>query len=118
MLLTAVNVKAARKVVTASNTRYGKLHRATVQIMADIHIDKVLDTEPAKTTVKNCGDSIVTDPVALMLLAKLHNHDNDTTEHSLNVCVLKVTFGCVLGFNKKKLNNIVICGPLNDIGKI
>lgn len=97
---------------------YTESHQATKQIMEDIRFGQAINTKAAKETVKNCVDSIVTDPGTLMLLTKLRDKDNYTTEHSLNVCVLAIAFGRALGFNKIELNQVGICGLLHDIGKM
>lgn len=97
---------------------YEESHLAVLAMMDDIRLGMALDTKQAKATVKDCADSIITDPDTMLLLSKLRERDCYTTEHSMNVCVLSIAFGRALEFNPLELNNVGICGLLHDVGKM
>ena len=97
---------------------YEASHSATRQIFNDIRMGSAINTEVAKQTVKDCVDSIITDPDTMMLMIKMRERDEYTTEHSMNVCVLAIAFGRAMQFTPLELNHIGICGLLHDIGKM
>lgn len=111
------NIASADQIAERQSIR-STSHVATMEIMEEIRLGKSLNSVHAKQTVKTCVDNIVTDPDTMMLLTMLRDKDNYTTEHSLNVCVLAIAFGRILGFNEAELNQIGICALLHDVGKM
>jgi len=80
--------------------------------------DKPLNLPDIKQTVKNMVDSIVRNQNAQMCLTQLKNRDEYTAQHSVNVCVLTITFCRHLGMSETSLNLIGLGALLHDIGKL
>lgn len=80
--------------------------------------DEKLDLPAIKKVVSGLVDSIVRNPNAQMCLTQLKNRDEYTAQHSINVCVLTVTFGRYLGMAENSLNLIGLGALLHDVGKM
>lgn len=87
-------------------------------IMADIRLGRSIDTPAAKEAVAACVDNVMMNRDASLLLTRLRNKDEYTSEHSLNVAIISIAFGRHLGMNKKELNVLGLCGLLHDMGKM
>ena len=88
------------------------------KVLEDVRLGASVDTVKAKTVVSNMVDSIVSGADASMWLTQLKNRDEYTAIHSVNVCVLSITFGRALGLNKPQLNKLGLGALLHDIGKM
>lgn len=79
---------------------------------------RVVDTKKAKALVAELANNIATSLDASMWLTQLKNRDEYTAIHSLNVCVLSLTFGRALNLPKDKLHDLGLGALLHDIGKM
>jgi len=86
--------------------------------MDDIRMGGVINTEQAKSTVKHCVDSILSNSDALIWMSKIRSQDQYTSEHCLNVCILAIAFGRHLGMIESDLERLGLCGLLHDVGKM
>ncbi len=100
----------------ATNT-YSSAKNVAKNIMDGIRIGMTLDINQARETVDSIVDSILRNNNALVWLSKLRNKDEYTSEHSLNVCILSVTFARHLGHDEDEIRKIGLGGLLHDIGK-
>ncbi len=87
-------------------------------IMAEIRLGKSIDTPAAKEAVAACVDNVMMNQDASLLLTRLRNKDEYTSEHSLNVAIISIAFGRHLGMDRKELNLVGLCGLLHDMGKV
>jgi len=87
-------------------------------IMDDIRLGKSVDTKAAKEAVAGCVDSVMRNPDALLLFTGIKNKDDYTSEHSLNVSILSISFGRTMGMEREALIELGTCGLLHDVGKI
>ena len=92
--------------------------RLVKSIMAEIRLGKSVDTPAAKEAVAACVDNVMMNQDASMLLTRLRNKDEYTSEHSLNVAIISIAFGRHLGMDRKELNVVGLCGLLHDMGKM
>ncbi|HWV16134.1 MAG TPA: HD-GYP domain-containing protein [Cellvibrio sp.] len=97
---------------------YREARRITRSMMDDIRMGGVINTEQAKSTVKHCVDSILSNSDALIWMSKIRSQDQYTSEHCLNVCILAIAFGRHLGMNEADLERLGLCGLLHDVGKM
>ena len=97
---------------------FRKARSITKDLLDDIRLGGALDTTAAKDTVSECVKSVLRHPDALLWMSKLREESEYTSEHSLNVCILAITFGRQLGFNEAELEKIGLCGLLHDVGKM
>lgn len=93
--------------------------RSYIDIMlAEAKMGKVVDTKKAKLLVAELASNIVENLDASMWLTQLKKRDEYTAIHSLNVCVLSLTFGRALGLKIDELNELGLGALLHDIGKM
>ncbi len=92
--------------------------RVVKSIMTDIRLGKSIDTPAAKEAVEACVDNVMMNQDASLLLTRLRNKDEYTSEHSLNVAIISIAFGRQLGMDRKELNVVGLCGLLHDMGKM
>ncbi len=93
-------------------------NRLVKTIMKDIRLGKSIDTPAAKEAVAACVDNVMMNQDAGLLLTRLRNRDEYTSEHSLNVAIISIAFGRHLGMDRKQLNVVGLCGLLHDMGKM
>lgn len=97
---------------------FRKTRQLTKSILDDIRLGGAINHEAAKATVNDCVQSVLRHPDAMLWMAKIRDENEYTAEHSLNVCILAVTFGMHLGFDEAELQKLGLCGLLHDIGKM
>lgn len=90
----------------------------TRSFMDDVRLGRAIDIREVKATVSACVKSVLRNADAMMWMAKLRNKDAYTSEHSVNVGLLAITFGRSLGANEEDLNKLGMAGMLHDIGKM
>ncbi len=87
-------------------------------MLAEAKMGKITDTHKAKELVAELASNIVENLDASMWLTQLKSRDEYTAIHSLNVCVLSLTFGRSLGLKGDELNELGLGALLHDIGKM
>ncbi len=90
----------------------------SLRILQAVKLGHELDVAAVKVVVKDCVDSILRNPAALLWLARIKNKDEYTSEHSLRVAILSIALGRELGLLPLQLEQIGVCGMLHDVGKI
>lgn len=95
--------------------RASQLLQATVR---DIRLGKGLEIEAVNTVVEDVVESVLRNPSALQLLARLRDADQGAYGHALQSAVLLVSFGRELGFGRAELQQLGQIGMLFDIGKL
>ena len=63
-------------------------------------------------------EQILKNSKTMINLVDLRTYDDYTYSHCLNVSVLSVVMGTVLGLGKKSLNDLAVAGLVHDIGKV
>ncbi len=98
-----------------------ELHDRTCEYVSDIFkvLNKggQLDIDSVKIVVSELVESIISNPDTLVWLSHLKDKDDYTVIHSVNVCILSLTFGRTLGLSETELNELGIGALLFDIGK-
>ena len=87
-------------------------------IMQDIKLGRSIDTPAAKQAIAACVDNIIQRQDALLLMSRLRDRDEYTSQHSLNVAIIAISLGRYSGLEKAKLNEVGLCGLLHDMGKM
>ncbi len=87
-------------------------------IMDDIRLGNVIDTNQTKDSISETVDSIMRTPDAMMMLTRIRETDENTAQHSMNAAVLSIAFGKALGLERKKLVELGISALLHDVGKV
>ena len=76
-----------------------------------------IDVDSAKDAVSELVEHIIHNPDALLWLSQLKAKDEYTAIHSVNVCILSLTFARELGLTLSELNILGLGALLFDIGK-
>ena len=93
--------------------------RSYIDTMLDeAKMGRVVDTEKAKHLVAELASNIASGMDASMWLTQLKSRDEYTAIHSLNVCVLSLTFGRALKLPQDQLHELGLGALLHDIGKM
>lgn len=95
-----------------------KTRRFIDEMLSDAKLGEIIDTNKAKVLVAELASNIVENLDASMWLTQLKSRDEYTAIHSLNVCVLSLTFGRALGLPSEELNELGLGALLHDIGKM
>ena len=103
--------------IKARKTR-DKTRKYVDAMLADARVGKITDTKKAKMLVAELAKNIVENLDASLWLTQLKSRDEYTAIHSLNVCVLSLTFGRALGLPVEELNELGLGALLHDIGKM
>ena len=106
----------------ANDLKKGKqLHDTTRHYIEDVFhsLNKggQLDIDGVKHIVNELVEHILTNPDTMIWLSQLKNKDEYTAIHSVNVCILSLTFGRTLGLTESELNELGLGALLFDIGK-
>ena len=59
-----------------------------------------------------------TDPGSSLIMATVHNHDEITYYHSVNVCLLSMGLGRFVGLSKDQIRLLGLSALLHDIGRV
>lgn len=113
-----VNKVDAQKEHRAAMGVYREARQLTKTLLDDVRLGGAINTEQAKSTVKDCVHSILRNPDALLWMARMRTESEYTAEHCLNVCILSIAFGRHLGMSEAELEKLGLCGLLHDVGKM
>ena len=99
-----------------------KIHHRTRsyidQCLEDVRLGRSVDTKAAREIVSDMADSITRSPTALMWLSHMKERDEYTSVHSMNVCILSLSFGRCLGLSRPELEVLGLGALLHDLGKM
>ncbi len=87
-------------------------------VLEDARLGRSLDSALAKKHVGGLVQSILRNPDALVWFNQLKMKHEYTSQHSLRVCVLALTFGRHLELTEEALNVLGVGALLHDIGKM
>jgi len=77
-----------------------------------------VDALAVRSIVEEMLASLLYDSSGLVSLAAIKSYDEYLYEHSVNVCIVAMVFGCTLGLNEKQMIDLGTAGILHDIGKV
>lgn len=85
-------------------------------IMGTVQAGKALDAPRVKEAVTSMADSVVRNPDAMMLLAKLKEKGGHTLDRAFGVSIYMLTFGRFLELPREQLDLLGMVGLLQDVG--
>ena len=112
-----INKIEVERELPLARSHYQSAKSVAKNIMDGIRLGRALDLNHARETVDNIVDSILRNNDALVWLTKIKEKDEYTAEHSLNVCILSITFARFLGHDDSDIRKIGLGGLLHDVGK-
>jgi len=89
----------------------------TKEIMSKMDSLEKTSTKNAKRIVSSLADIVLEEEQLLMGLTAIKDFDEYTFHHCVNVCVLSMTMGQKIGFNRKELLDLGFAALFHDIGK-
>lgn len=93
-------------------------HHYIKGVLEDVRLGGSVDSEATRHTTDRMAKSIVRNENALVWLTQLKHHDEYTSQHSLNVCILALLFGRHLGLETRQLKELGFGALMHDIGKM
>ncbi|MFT5451149.1 MAG: HD-GYP domain-containing protein (c-di-GMP phosphodiesterase class II) [Enterobacterales bacterium] len=106
-----------KEIVTASKVRTN-VSGLVKSCMDDILLGNAINEKELKKNIADTVESVVRNPDAMMWLTRLKEKDGHASMHSVNCCILSVTFGRFLGLPKEELAKLAISALMHDIGKL
>lgn len=97
---------------------YGRAFAEIKSILAAVERGASFSTAEMIEAVRDCLDSVIRNPSALMWLTRIKHADQYTAEHCLNVGIQAMTLGRHLGLGLKHIELLGLCGMLHDVGKM
>jgi HD-GYP domain-containing protein (c-di-GMP phosphodiesterase class II) len=79
---------------------------------------KAIDSGRVKEAVTSMTDSVVRNPDAMLLLAKLKEKGEHTLDRAVGVSIYMITFGRYLQLPRDQLDLLGMVGLLQDVGKV
>jgi len=83
----------------------------------EARMGRALDVGGCGALVDEISNSVLSDPGALISVARIKTHDEYTYMHSIAVCALMVALGRQLGLKPELLKRVGLAGMLHDVGK-
>ncbi|HEX4857806.1 MAG TPA: HD-GYP domain-containing protein [Usitatibacteraceae bacterium] len=87
-------------------------------LVADIRAGGTVQIETVEAVIDDMVESMIRNPDAMMLVAKLREQNLNVYGHGLSVAVGLVAFGRHLGYPKEQLAQLGMLGMLLDVGKV
>jgi HD-GYP domain-containing protein (c-di-GMP phosphodiesterase class II) len=107
-----------KKDLVAAGTTQKQTSDLMKTFVDEIRFGQSPDVQLAKAAVSGCVASVMSNPDAMMFLARLRSKGADTSQHAFNVCVFSLVIGRLLGLDSHQLENLGTCGLLHDMGKV
>jgi HD-GYP domain-containing protein (c-di-GMP phosphodiesterase class II) len=97
-------------------------HAKTAVVLKDVfglvQAGKALDAPRVKEAVTSMTDSVVRNPDAMLLLAKMKEKSEHTLDRAMGVSIYMITFGRHLQLPREQLDLLGMLGLLQDVGKV
>jgi len=87
-------------------------------VFGSLQAGKALDAPRVKEAVTNMTDSVVRNPDAMLLLAKMKEQGESTLDRAMGVSIYMITFGRFLHLPREQLDLLGMLGLLQDVGKL
>ncbi len=99
-----------------ARTAQRKIEVLLKDIMSTVQAGKALDAPRVQEAVTSMTDSVVRNPDAMMLLAKLKEKGGHTLDRAFGVSIYMLTFGRFLELPREQLDLLGMVGLLQDVG--
>ena len=87
------------------------------EMFGTLQAGQALDAPRVREAVTSMTDSVVRNPDAMLLLAKLKEKGGHTLDRALGVSIYMITFGRFLQLPRDQLDLLGVLGLLQDVGK-
>ncbi|OLB05514.1 MAG: hypothetical protein AUH14_08680 [Candidatus Rokubacteria bacterium 13_2_20CM_69_15_1] len=105
---------------TARRAYYGSIDalrdiQATVRARAPLAVEQIGTLRVFTSTLL---EEVLQSPALVLRLASIKSYDEYTLYHSVNVAVISIGLGLVIGLPEPLLREVAMAGMLHDVGKI
>jgi putative nucleotidyltransferase with HDIG domain len=97
---------------------YNNTRGYVLKTYQDVRAQRAVDIGSARKIVTELTDNISINPHAMMWLTYLKERHEYTLTHSINVCILALTFGRHMKLHRSELELLGLGALLHDIGKL
>jgi HD-GYP domain-containing protein (c-di-GMP phosphodiesterase class II) len=87
-------------------------------VFGSIQAGNALDAPRVQGAVTSMTDSVVRNPDAMLLLARMKEKDASTLDRAMGVSIYMITFGRFLSLPREQLDMLGMLGLLMDVGKL
>ena len=87
-------------------------------VFGSVQAGKALDAPRVKDAVTNMTDSVVRNPDAMLLLARMKETGVNTLDRAMGVSIYMITFGRFLSLPREQIDMLGLLGILQDVGKL
>ncbi|MEW6682745.1 MAG: HD domain-containing phosphohydrolase [Nitrospirota bacterium] len=96
---------------------YFRTISAVGEVMESVKLKQAVGVRKSKRVVQGLVDLMLQDENTLLGLATLRSHDEYTYSHCVNVCILALTMGQRLGYDRAHLSELGVAALFHDVGK-
>jgi HD-GYP domain-containing protein (c-di-GMP phosphodiesterase class II) len=102
----------------AARHAQGKTSLVMDEVFGSVQAGKALDAPRVREAVTNMTDSVVRNPDAMLLLARMKASNASTLDRALGVSIYLITFGRFLALPREQIDLLGMLGLLQDVGKL
>jgi HD-GYP domain-containing protein (c-di-GMP phosphodiesterase class II) len=88
------------------------------EVIDKISSQKQVGVRRAVRIIQNMVEIVMVDEPVLMGLSTIHDYDDYTCTHSVNVSILSLCLGKRIGLSRRSLERLGTCGLFHDLGKV
>ena len=101
----------------APRKSYGVAVKGARSLLTNTALEEGMEMRHAKRVVQPLVDGAFESEPVLVGLHSLGHHDEFTYMHAVNVCMVAVTMGHLLGLDRRALADLGVASLLHDVGK-
>ena len=95
-----------------------KAHSALQDVLQNVKAGDALDAPRVREATASMTESVVRNPDAMLLLAKLKEKSEATLDRAIGVSLYMIAFGRFLQLPRERLELLGLLGLLQDVGKV
>ena len=115
---TYVEKSSLRTEAPVARAAHTKADTVLRDVFGSVQAGKAIDAPRVKEAVSSMTDSVVRNPDAMLLLAKMKEKGEHTLDRALGVSIYMITFGRFLHLPREQLDLLGVLGLLQDVGKV
>jgi HD-GYP domain-containing protein (c-di-GMP phosphodiesterase class II) len=96
---------------------YFRTISAVSEVMESVKLKQAVGVRKSKRVVQGLVDMLLRDENTLLGLTTLRSHDEYTYSHCVNVCILALSIGQRLGYERAHLSELGVAALFHDVGK-
>jgi putative nucleotidyltransferase with HDIG domain len=96
---------------------YFRTISAVGEVMESVKLKQAVGVRKSKRVVQGLVDLLLQDENTLLGLTTLRSHDEYTYSHCVNVCILALSMGQRLGYDRTYLSELGVAALFHDVGK-